>query len=520
MDPDAVAPDATTAHEQPLRDDQRRLLLGICVLVAAISMVPATYNFVLNPMLEGLGATESQETLLRQLPSIAALVVIFLASTLGSRLGERRLIFLGSITLTAGCAVVGVAPALPVATVGLVLISTASSAMAVVGLGLLSSRITGPRARTTAFASYALVAPAVYMVLPVAAGFALDQWSWRLVAAMWTVGGMVLIASVHALLPNTPGSPKSGELLTPALAGVALAAGVQTVTAIVNSGLASAAVIVRAAIAIVAAGALLWRYRRGPASSISIDPLKRGGMLVLMVVVIVVPFVNLWFYMTLGYQYVFGMSALQTALLMVPPQLAGVFGALLARQLITKHGITRAGVALLTGLSITLVGTIAIVADTPIWLIVASMSAYALTSVGASVPVTNSIMNAAYPGEEGSASAFRGAAVHIGTALGVVVMSTIVFAAATTSFEDSLSTEGLATAQSAQIAEDIRDGATSEDVSALYAVPPTEVSDIDDAQKDAMIDGLHAHGLSGAIFIAVAAGIFWYARRRQVAAAT
>ncbi len=70
-----------------LDDAQRRLLLGICLIIGAITFVPATYNFVIHPMLEGLGASESQSSLLRQLPSTAALLVIFLAGVLGNRWG-------------------------------------------------------------------------------------------------------------------------------------------------------------------------------------------------------------------------------------------------------------------------------------------------------------------------------------------------------------------------------------------------------------------------------------------------
>ncbi len=481
-------------------------------------MVPSTYNFILNPMLAGLGANDSQESLLRALPSIAALLVIFLASALGSRIGERRLIFFGSILFTAGCAIVAAAPVLDVATLGLVLLSAASSAMAVVGLGLLSSRVTNAKARATAFASFALVTPIVYMAMPVVAGLMLDNWSWRWVAVMWTVGGLVLIWGVWTFFQKDEVRNASAELWTPALAGLALAAGVQTITALSNSGLLSPAVLVRAAVTVVSAGAFIWLYRRTSNSSISLAALKRGGLLVLLVVVIVVPFVNLWYYMTIGYQYVFGMNAVQTAVLMVPAQLAGVGGALVARKFIHARGITFTGVVMLGGLAVALLTSILIVVDTPVWIIVAIMAFYAMASVGAGVPVTNSIMNTAPAGEEGSASAFRGAATHVGTALGVVIMSTIVYSALTGSIESSLGSEGLQNPQSAEIAASIRDGSSPDEVSAQYAVPVSEVNEINDSQKQAMIAGLHAHGLWGAVFIGTASGIFWFARRRQTKA--
>ena len=61
---------------------------------------------------------------------------------------------------------------------------------------------------------------------------------------------------------------------------------------------------------------------------------------------------------------------------------------------------------MLIGLAVTLLLTLLIAVESPIWLVVAIMALYALTSVGASVPITNAIMNTA-PLGEGSASAFR-----------------------------------------------------------------------------------------------------------------
>lgn len=156
-----------SATDEQLNVAQRRLLVGVCVLIAAITFIPATYNYLLNPMLEDLGATESQSSLLRQLPSIAALLVIFLSSSLGERLGRRRVMLWCSALFTLGCALVTVAPKLPAVTAGLVLASAAASTVTVVGMGLIAAKITNPKARATAFSSFAIVTPLVYMCVPI-----------------------------------------------------------------------------------------------------------------------------------------------------------------------------------------------------------------------------------------------------------------------------------------------------------------------------------------------------------------
>ena len=210
---------------------------------------------------------------------------------------------------------------------------------------------------------------------------------------------------------------------------------------------------------------------------------------------------------------------LETAIVMVPAQLAGVLGAVIARRLIQRRGITLAGFIALMLLAVSLLTSCLIEVDTPIPIAVAIVALYGIASVGAGIPLTNSIMDTAPPGEDGSASAFRGAAANLGSAVGVVVMTTIVFGVISTSLTTELKQEGLATQQSADIAAKIRDGATSESVASDYAVPVQPVDEISTAQRIAMVDGLHAQGGAGAAFISVAAVIFLLGRRRQERAA-
>jgi hypothetical protein len=94
-------------------------------------------------------------------------------------------------------------------------------------------------------------------------------------------------------------------------------------------------------------------------------------------------------------------------------------------------------------------------------------------------------------------------------------MTTIVFSTFSASLTSTLESEGLNSKQSASIAESIRAGVTSEDVSANYSVPLQQVEEIADVQRDALTDGLRAHGLSGAAFTGVCLVIFSWSRRRQ-----
>jgi hypothetical protein len=251
---------------------------------------------------------------------------------------------------------------------------------------------------------------------------------------------------------------------------------------------------------------------------LSIAAIRRGGMLVLLAVAILVPFANLWFYATMGFQYVYGLDVLQTAVVMIPAQLAGLAGAGLSRRLIRHRGITTAGCVALLALAASLLSTCLIRVDSPIAVLVVVLAGYAVASVASGVPLTNSIMDTAPPGEDSSASAFRGAAANLGSAVGVVVMTSIVFGVVSASLTTRMQQDGEASPQSAAIAEEIRDGATSENVAADYAVPVQEVDEISDDQRAAMVDGLHAQGVAGSAIILASAVIFFVGRRRQARA--
>ena len=95
------------------------------------------------------------------------------------------------------------------------------------------------------------------------------------------------------------------------------------------------------------------------------------------------------------------------------------------------------------------------------------------------------------------------------------MMSTIVFSTFSAALTSNLKSEGLNTKQSAKIAERLRDGTSSENVSAAYSVPLKQVKLVDDAERSALVNGLRAHGLSGAAFTGICLMIFYWSQQRE-----
>ncbi len=498
-----------------LSPTQFRVVVGVAVAAVMLLTLDASFNFVLNDMVRDFDATSSQTSLLRQAPSVAALLVIFLAGTLGVRLGERRVMLACTGLYVVGSLVVAVSPVLAVATLGLLLADIGRSVLIVVGLAFISSEVTDKSGRATAFAAFAAVLPITFLVMPIVAGVLLEYSTWRWVAVVWALGGVVGAIVLRRLLPtqrNRHSAP--GEMLTPALAGLVLAAIVQVITVLPDQGL-TGRVWLTLVIGIVSAVALVAAMRRLPRPSLSLAPLRNGGLVLLLVVLVLTMFANLWFYMTMGLQYIFGLDAMEVALVTVPAQAFSIIGSGLSGAFIKRRGIAIAGTVLLVVVAVALFATSLIQLGTPVWVCVLMLAVYSGAAVGASVALTNAVMDLAPEGEEGSASSYRGAALNLGTAIGVAGMTTIVLIAVSGSLQQQSVAAGIDPTVSAQVAADIRDGATAQDAASQYAVPVDEVEQITDMQTRAFLEGLRAHGLVGGVVTLVAAGMFFVVRRRE-----
>ena len=94
---------------------------------------------------------------------------------------------------------------------------------------------------------------------------------------------------------RTVAKPDStGELLTPALAGLVLASLVQVITVLPDSGLTTR-LTVTIAIGFACLVALIVAMRRMSNPTLSLEPLRHGGLVLMLIVLILTLFANLWF---------------------------------------------------------------------------------------------------------------------------------------------------------------------------------------------------------------------------------
>lgn len=497
-----------------LNHDQRRLLVGTAIVQLALLSLPAGFNYMLPDLLTSFDAGDEESTALRQISSLAALLVVFAAGVLGERLGGRKVMLAAAGLFTVGSAILAIAPNVGFATFGLLLANIGKATVTVVALAFVASRIRDADGRASAFATLASVVPITYLVIPLVAGAMTSAWGWRCVAVMWTVLGLVAVVTVARMIPSGGESLVSGEMWTPAIAGLLLATTVQALSSLSAEGL-STQTIVYAIASGVALLVLVIFYRRIPDPSLSLAPLRHGGVLILLVVLILFSFANLFYYNTLLYQVVYGYSALGAAVVMIPAQLGSIAGALVGRKLLQRLGIAISGSVMILGLGMAmLIAAVVVRASSPLIVPVVIVSCYAVASVAAFVSLTTAIMALAEDGDEGVASSYKTASSNIGAALGVCVLTAVVTTVGVSSMQSQMDTAGMSSSTSAEAAWDLLYGASSQDVSDQYGISVAEADQIQEMDRVAFVDAYRAQALAGGLLAIMCGGVFLAARRR------
>lgn len=476
------------------------MLIGICLAVGGSFTVLASFNYVLTPMLADLGLTQEQASVALSIPPIASLLVVFLAGSLGDRRGHRTVMLWMSVAFILGSLVVAIAQGLPAVVIGLLVEGIAATAIQIIGIGLLSDRFSEPRARAAAFGTFGMVSPFVWLCLPVLTGWIVGEVSWRWVPIMWAVFGVVMLVATVTLLPRPASTSPVGEIATPILAGATVASAVQWINRIGDEGLLAVITLVSLAATVALAILLVVLMRRMPSPNFSIAPLRVGPSRALLLVVVIIPFINTVFLMTIAFQYLYGLTVLQTALVMVPAQAAAVLGTrLIAGPLMRRIGVTQTAVLLFAVLSVSMLGVFAVTASSPLWVPILYVTVYNLLTVAASITVTSAVLTSAPDVDSGQLSAYRGSAQSLGSVLAVVVMNAAVFTLGRLFVSSDLQANGLSEDDAAATVAQIQASATSPDVMTQYAVPLPSGVETSAVMADGIAAGLHVNGVLGAL---------------------
>lgn len=490
---------AVAVTHEHMPSDSRRTLLGICLAVGGSFTVLASFNYMLTPMLADLGLTQAQASVALSIPPIASLLIVFLAGGLGDRRGHRTVMLWMAVAFVTGSLIVAVAQGLPAVVIGLLVEGIAATAIQIIGIGLLSDRFPEPRARAAAFGTFGMVSPFVWLCLPVLTGLIVGEASWRWVPLMWAVIGVVMFVATLVLLPRPASTSPVGEIATPILAGATVAAAVQWLNRVGDDGLTAPVTLASLAATLILGLVCMVLLRRLPSPTFSLAPLRVGRARSLLAVVVIIPLINTVFLMTIAFQYLYGLTVLQTALVMVPAQAAAVLGTrFIAGPLMRRIGVTHTATLLFAVLSVAMLGVFGVTPTAPLWVPIVYVAVYNLLTVAASITVTSAVLTSAPDVDSGQLSAYRGSAQSLGAVLAVVVMNGAVFALGRLFMSAELQANGLTQQQAAAEAAQIQASSTSPEAMTQYAVPLPSGAQVNDVMADSIATGLHVNGVLGA----------------------
>ncbi len=493
-----------------------RTLVGLCIAMGVSLTVAASFNFLLTPMLEDLGLSQDNVSVALTIPSLASLLVVFVAGLVGERRGHRTVITWMSVLFIVGSVLVAITPGIALLVTGLLFAGIAATAIQIVVFGLLSNEFQDPGPRARAFGTFGMVSPFIWLVLPVITGVLVAEFPWRAVPWMWAIGGVGMLVASRTLLPTPSQVRPTGSLWAPMFAGLTVVLAVQTLALVNVDDPINAPFIITAVATVVSAMIVMVLLRRQASPNFSLRTLRQRRARSLLLVVVIIPLINTVFLMTIAFQYLYGLTVLETAVVMVPAQIAAVLGTrLIAAPLMARFGVTRTAASFFVLLAVAMLVSFAVRPQSPLWVPITYVAVYNVLTVAASITVTSGLMSTSDPSNSGEVSAYRGSGVALGQMLAVVLMNSLVFRLGIVVLDDELIANGLGADEASDLVNQIEAASKSVHVMSHFSQPLPSGIPVEDVMKDAIAAGLHINGVAGAVLALVSVALILRSVRRE-----
>lgn len=422
---------------------QRRITLAISVIVGLTLLVITGLTFLVQPLTQDLALSNEATQHALVAPTIASLLVVFIAGRAGDRFGQRRTIVVAAAVFTLGAAVLASAQAENGVIIGLALCGAGAIIIQVVALSLLQRTAPDGKAHNAAFTTFGAVFPIAFLIFPITTAYLLSLVDWRWVPVLWAIAGIVVIAMSMLMLDRDEERGSTGEWASPILAGVALTAGTRVLDELGNRPPDGRILAFGGAVFVVAILALIMVMKRAANPGFSLRPLRGVMMWPLMVGVSLVALVQILTYVSISIEYLYEMTPFQASLVIAPAELGAVIGAkFVAGWSISRWGVERSGRSMLLATGAVMLLLVVMQPSTPVWYLVAVSTLFSLTGMAALTILNLDVMGRAPAEHSAAVSAFRTAASSVGTALsmavlGVVVLSSVTMSAGVTDVDDA-----------------------------------------------------------------------------------
>ena len=422
---------------------QRRITLAISVIVGLTLLVVTGLTFLVQPLAEDLALSDESIEQALVAPSIASLLVVFIAGRAGDRFGQRRTIMVAATGFTAGAVVLATAQAETGVIIGLALCGAGAIVIQVVAFSLLQRTAPDGKAHTSAFTTYGTVFPIAFLIFPIATAYVLTLVDWRWVPATWAVAGLAVILVSLLMLSHDEARGSAGEWASPILAGIALMAATRALDELGARPADGRILAVTSTVSILAVAALLVVTKIARNPGFSLRPIRAALMWPLMIGVALVTLIQILTYVSISIEYLYEMTPFQASLAIAPAQIGAIFGAkVVASRAVNRWGVERSGRGLLLATGAVMLLLVLMQASTPVWYLILVSTLFSLTGMAALTILNLDIMGRAPAHSTGAVSAFRTAASSMGSALsmavlGVVVLSSVTMSSGVTDVSDA-----------------------------------------------------------------------------------
>ncbi len=490
-------------------------LLGWLMVTGAL-VAAAGNTYLVDPMASELSLSSGEIADLQTVKALAALAVVFSAGQSPSWLGYRRSVLLVSACFTLAGLTTAVAFDVAVLRVGYTLLGAATGAMIVIAVSLINSSVVEKKQRASAFAVLGAVAPAVFLIFPVVTGYVVDSGLWRLVPLSWSVFGTAIVLCVRwAPAHVVAGDSERPELATGVLAGLTLALGLGALGSMDWSDPGALKTVAQGTGAVIAGTLLLLAYRRSQRPGLSLAPLRNPEMRLLLAVGMLVAITSTYFWITMGFQYVYNLSMTAGAVVMLPMQAMGVVGALvLARYVMSRYPVYVAGLVALGMQGLAQCLLFFIQPGQPVWVPGVLVAAFGLLNGSFVAIIASVIMSSASPADSGSMSAFKSAAGSVGGLFGTIFVSALTLMVIQIRLFLGLTTSGADQLDAKEVVTSLVSSPSRYDQIGVYA-EYSSVYPLEELHEEALIAGFRANTVVGLIGTMGAALIIGHLMRRE-----
>jgi EmrB/QacA subfamily drug resistance transporter len=408
-----------------------RTILGlIVVFVTQLMLVvdASIVNVALPDIRDALGFNQTSLSWVVTAYALAFAGLILLSGRVGSIIGTRRALIVGTLIFIVASAVGGLAPTAELLIVARVVQGVGAALAAPSTLVLLMENTTPGRMRARAMSLFVIAAGSGGAIGLVLGGVLTTNFGWEWVMFVNVPVGILIVAGALAFLKETDRQPAKLDFAGAAASTIAMVALVFGFTTAASDGWTHPLVIGSFAVALAAVAALVFVERRhlSPVVEFSLFATARRAAPLVAMLLIPAAMFAFFYFATLFTQNVLGFDPLGTGLALVP-----FVGAMLITNQFSPSLLPRFGerAFVVAGLILLVAGLLWLgqLSDTSTFLS-GILGPTLVMGVGAGLtfaPLTSIILEQAPEDDVNSASAMLQAMQQLGGSIGVAALTTV-----------------------------------------------------------------------------------------------